>query len=116
MTETRTVSQTLIWKLVLNPMTGRTEEANLMAWSDDKDKLIKWYNEQLEAEPYRDPGISSFSGGETSWFKVFKKGSQLEWCNPCDLESPSHYGQGLFNEWVDNDAIPNIPSHFYRVW
>ena len=41
----------------------------------------------------------------------------LEWYNPMDNEEgyPNHYGQGLQNEWVDLDVLPNITVG-YRVW
>lgn len=118
MIETRQVTQVMVWKLILNPMRSNTEASNLVAWSDDKDKLLNWYKSQL-VEPYSDNGITSFEchGDSHNWYKVFAKGSQLEWYNPMDNEEgyPNHYGQGLQNEWVDVEVLPNITVG-YRVW
>jgi hypothetical protein len=118
MLETRQVTQVMVWKLILNPMRANTEASNLVAWSDDKDKLLNWYKSQL-VEPYTDNGSPSFEchGESHNWYKVFAKGSELEWYNPMDNEEgyPNHYGHGLQNEWVDIDILPNI-SVGYRVW
>lgn len=104
--ETRTVQQVLIHKLIMNPMTGRTEDANLVAWSTDKNSLINWYNNELESEPYSDG----------NWHKTFKKESHLEWYNPIyDLEKLDHYGQGVQKEWVNEEFLPNIESRFLRI-
>ena len=85
MVETRIVEQVLVWKLILNPMTERTEAAELVAWSDDKEKLMSWYNSQL-VEFYRDD----------NWGKTFSKGGILEWYNPMyqngEIDS---FGHGL---------------------
>jgi len=118
MVETRQVEQILIWKLILNPMRANTEASNLVAWSDDKEKLLNWYRSQL-VEPYSDNGSPSFEchGDTHNWHKVFAKGSQLEWYNPMDNEEgyQNHYGHGLQNEWVDVEVLPNITVS-YRVW
>jgi len=118
MVQQRQISQTLIHKLVLNPMRSNTENSILVAWSDCKDKLINWYNSQKAPEPYTDNGSPSFEcqGDSHSWYKVFSKGTELEWFNPADsLDNPNRYGQGIQEEWVDDTIIPNITVGF-RVW
>jgi hypothetical protein len=111
MVETRQVTQVMVWKLILNPMRANTEASNLVACSDDKDKLINWYKSQL-TEPYSDNGSPSFEchGDSHNWYKVFAKGSQLEWYNPMSPDcTVNHYGQGLQSEWVNEDILSNIP-------
>ncbi len=114
-TRQKTITQVLIWKLVLNPMTARTEAAELVAWSDDKDKLIEWYRSQM-VEPYVETNLSSlgFHGKDYKWHKTFAKNSKLEWYNPTfDDGSISSYGHGLHSEWIDEDALWRI--NYYRV-
>lgn len=116
--ETRTITQVKVWELILNPMRSNTESCDLVAWSDDRDKLLQWYKSKI-VEPYTDNGSPSFEchGSSHNWHKVFEKGSELEWYNPMDSEEgiPNHYGQGLQSEWVDEDSLPNIHDG-YRVW
>ena len=116
MIETRTIEQVLVWRLVLNPMRSNTEAAAIVAWSDDKEKLLNWYSSQM-VEPYSDNGSPSFEchGDSHNWHKVFAKGSVLEWYNPMNqLDGPpNHYGHGLHSDWVDEDLLPQI--NLYRV-
>jgi len=111
MIQTRTITQVLVWKLILNPMTSNTESSELVAWSDDKDKLLEWYNNHI-VTPYTENGHSTFECHGTShdWYKTFEKGSILEWYNPMSPDGTvNHYGQGLQCEWVNEDILPNIP-------
>lgn len=117
MVETRTITQVLIWKLILNPMRSNTEYSDLVAWSDDRDKLLGWYESQI-VDPYVDEGSPSFEchGSSHNWNKCFAKGSVLEWYNPVNVhDSPNHYGQGLLSEWVDMEILPDINVGF-RVY
>lgn len=106
MVETREITQVLIWKLILNPMCERTEAATLVAWSDDKEKLIQWYKSQL-VEPYTD----------SNWHKVFAKNGVLEWYNPTNIESDGldHWSHGITNEWVNQDILESV-NVGYRVF
>lgn len=98
MIQKRVVTEVLIFKLVLNPITDRTESARLVAWSDEKQKLVDWYN-SLKVEPYRD----------NNWYKTFLSGSPLEWYNGLiDLESISYLGHGIHEEWVEESILENI--------
>lgn len=119
MIEIRTNSQTKLWKLALNPMRENTESTQFIAWSDDKQKLIEWYNSQVE--PSTEYGSPSFEchGDTHLWHKSFKVGGPLEWYNPLDnpIDNPAsinHYGQGISSEWVNDDIILTIHSP-YRV-
>lgn len=72
--------------LFLNPMTGRMEERNAVAVSDNPAVLQRILDE-CRCEPYQDKG--DYYGSEKAWNKSFKKGSELEWFNP-----PEHCGDG----------------------
>jgi hypothetical protein len=105
--ETRQVTETKIYKLVLNPMRDNTEQGSLVAISFDKQKLIEWHNRQLATEPYTDNGSPSFEchGDSHNWHKSFIKGGELEWFNPCDnFNEPNHWGHGISEEWVQEGA------------
>lgn len=99
-------------------MRSNAETSNLVAWSDDKDKLLNWYRLHL-VNPYIEYGDPSFEthGHSHSWHKVFAKGSPLEWYNPMDFEdgTPNCFGQGLYSEWVDMENLPHI-NIGYRIY
>lgn len=114
--QTRQITETLIYKLILNPMRGNTESANIVAISYDKQKLIDWYNNEFAPESYTDEGSPSFEchGDSHPWHKTFKKGSVLEWYNPCsNINEQDHYGQGIGEELVMQEALINPP--FFMV-
>jgi hypothetical protein len=125
MVETRNIEQTLIHKLIMNPMMGNTESSTLIAWSDDRDKLINWYNDQFADEPYCTVGENSFPAkgdfpaqysGQHKYYKVFKIGSLLEWYNPIDgFEETNHHGQGIQIEWVDTYNLVHIGKFHFRI-
>lgn len=113
MIQKRTITQVLIFKLVMNPMRGNTENSHLVAWSDDKEKLIEFYNNE-KVTPYIDNGTPSFEchGDSHNWYKSFKNGSPLEWYNPIDdFDTENRYGQGIIEEWVDENILPNIVGY-----
>lgn len=90
-------------------MRGNTENSTLLAISYEKDKLIDWYNSQLATEVYEEVGSPSFEvhGDSHRWHKAFKTGSPLEWYNPCYNFEPNHFGQGISEEWTNEEAIRN---------
>ena len=79
-------------------MRGNTEECELVAWSENKEVLLKWYNAQ-KVEPYVDIGRPSFSchGSTHHWHKTFAKGGPLEWFNPMHHQDGevSRFGSGI---------------------
>lgn len=100
-------------------MKGNTENSTVVAVSYEKQKLIDWYNSLLAPEPYKDNGkvsfprkrnIDGYSNASHSFHKVFIKGSELEWYNPCDsFKGPDRNGQGLSFQWVEEgDITPSI--------
>jgi hypothetical protein len=107
MTQTRTVTETLFYLLVLNNMTGNTEGATLVAMSDDRERLVNWYNEQMAPELVKEEGKPSFpSHGEShTWHKTFKVGGPLEWYNPADLDKVNHYGHGIQEQWCQEENV-----------
>ena len=105
--ETRQITQVKVYKLVLNPMRGNTENASMMAIALDKQKLLQWYESQKAPAPFVEAGSGSFEchGGSHNWHKTFNSGSPLEWCNPMDSIEPNHYGHGIQEEWVTEDSL-----------
>lgn len=109
--ETRNITEVKIYKLVLNPMRGNTENSVLVAIAYDKVKLAQWYNDQIATENYVDVGEPSFAchGDSHHWHKTFKQGGHLEWYNPCsNLEEPDHYGHGIQWEWTTQESIDSF--------
>ena len=99
--EARNVTELRLYKLILNPMTDRAEAGQIVAISGDYDKLVQWYHSQLASEPYRDG----------QWYKVFTKGSPLEWFNPAgtlELNNPGLFGHGIRDEWVAESVYYNV--------
>lgn len=121
--ETRQITQIKIWKLVLNPMAGNTEDASLMAISDSRDKLLDWYRNEFAAVPYDSIGESYFPAkgdfpenfeAQHNYHKVFKQGSRLEWMNPMYSEDElGNYGHGISWEWASEDTLSEI--NIFRI-
>jgi hypothetical protein len=81
------------YALLLNDMRSpNIENISVIRVSDDKQELIDWYKEQEAEQPWRDG----------KWGKHFKKGSELEWCNPCNLDLINDYFGGI---WVVNNDV-----------
>ena len=100
--QTRKIIQVMVFALHLNPVTARCEDTCMVAASDDRDKLIAWYESQLAEKPYRD---------EDGYLKVFAKGSPLEMFNPIhesEFEGRDIFGHGIEHAWIDLDCIGRI--------
>ena len=106
MKETRTVTQVKIWKLIMNPVWDRLESRQIVVWSDDKEKLVNYYN-QSKVEPYQE---ESGRGGGHKWYLNFSPTSFMHKFNPLDTPSldPNDWGHGIFWEWVDSEIIDGI--------
>lgn len=105
--ETRITTEVRIFVLVLNTF-GRAEEGEAVAVSDDYDRLVDWYLNQFADDSYRDGGF----------YKTFKKGSKIEYNNPCGsvvLNNLNHFGQGIHDEWVSEDKYINIKNVYNFV-
>ena len=103
--ETRIFREVKIYKLVLNSMSERMEQSEIVAISCDLTLLQNWYYEQFASFPYHDNGRN----------KVFKRGSPLEWFNPCEDEAiklgkKGCWGHGIVEEW-----IPEVELDIYKL-
>lgn len=106
--ETRVVEEVRVYVLVCNPVTDRAEEGHVCAISTNYDALVRWYREQLAAEPYRDG----------SFLKRFRRNSDLEWYNPIrssKLNAPDPFGHGIKDQWVKMDDLHKLRHRFTFV-
>ena len=86
-----------VWKLILNHMKDSIEKGDVVAWSEDKNILLKWYNSN-RTKPYVEI-IDYGRFGIKHWNKTFAKESILEWYNAMnDDGTPNIYGHGLHYE------------------
>jgi len=116
--ETRQIEEVKVWGLILNPLKENTENGNVVALAYEKQKLIDWYNSLLAPEPYEDKGevnfpskgdFGGYSNPNHTFYKVFIKGSELEWFNPCDMDVLNDFGHGLNFQWMqEKDINPSI--------
>ena len=117
----------MIYVLLLNPMQGRAEDADPVAWSENREALVQFMKEQLNGEPYVEvafkyqahdtdqaaqmsgPYVETIDGYE--WHKVFAKGSPLEWYNP-----PAE-GRGIIalEGYVTNGIPYHVPTPITKL-
>lgn len=105
--ETRTVEEARIYVLVLNTF-GSAESGEIVAVSDNYIRLVDWYRSQFADKPYRENG----------WLKTFKKGSPIEYNNPCgsvELNDVNHWNHGIHNEWINLASIADIQNRYNWV-
>lgn len=105
--ETRTVQECRIYVMVLNTF-GSSKSGEIAAVSDDYIRLVDWYKAQFADEPYREDG----------WYKVFKKGSPIEYNNPIyniELNDVNHWNHGIHDEWVPLNSIQDIKNRYNFV-
>jgi len=87
--ETRSINQIKIWKLMLNRMTGKAEQVDIVAMSTDRQKLSEFY-ESKKVGIYKDD----------IWNKQFEKGSLIEWFND------TTWDQDMFQyEWISEEQF-----------
>lgn len=114
--ETRTKTEYEVFFLMLNPMRYQAEAWQCVAISDDRQKLIDWYN-SLKVDLYIEECESNFNSGLQAFRKVFKKNSPLEWMNPCSESFvPSHFGHGITKHWVDEETLRNLKHTNYCLF
>ena len=103
--EIRTINQIKIHYLVMNPMADRTEASQIVVMSDDKQRLINYYTDNM-VEPYDDGRFR----------KVFRKNTPLEWYNPITLDGYlDHWGHGMKSEWVDEMNFPDVKNKYFFI-
>lgn len=119
--EIRQSTEYKIWILELANMHGQVDKARCIAIFDEYQKLKDWYNSQLSEQPYKDKGYNSYTGNnDYEYHKVFKKGSPLEWYNPCSTLEEQNYQDrsfgGVGSQWVDwYPSRENInPSYLFN--
>ena len=102
--ETRQITQGHIYFIVLNNMYGTAENQEIVAMSDDKDKLIELYKNNLLplGERYHDEG---------GMYRSFVKGIFHDY-NPPMYEEVY---ECLKDSWVPIDEIEQAKSKFYFV-
>lgn len=96
--------------IVLNPMTGNTENAQQFGTFETLEQAIEFYNSQI-VEPYADQGPDVFNGGTKEYRKVFKQGGPLEWMNPltdAEFQQPNQFGHGFHEVVVRFDNIQRL--------
>ena len=105
--ETRQITQVRLYVLILNTF-GSAESGCIVAVSDDYQRLVTWYQSQFADEPYREDG----------WYKIFKKGSPIEYNNPCgsiELNDTNYWNHGIHDEWVLVDDLDIIRNRYLYV-
>ena len=103
--ETRQKTEYKIYVLNLANMHGGVDGSEAVALFDDIEKLKSYYTSQLADSPYTDTPSKDSYGQTHSWYKVFKKGSDLEWFNPAHDLSVRSYQEvgfgGVTENWTD---------------
>lgn len=110
--ETRDVTEVRLFALIMNNVHDRAEGCELVAVSDDYQKLVNWYNSQKAEKPYRSEYDNNM------YYKVFKEGSELEYFNPLfslGLNEMSPFGQGIKDEWVNIEQLSSIRSRLLFI-
>lgn len=108
--ETRTKQEIKIYRLILNPITGRTEEGVLVALAYSAQALMNYHNEELESTVYKEPAGAEARYENTEWTKCFKKGGPLEWYNRHENWGDNRHNQGITFEWVEESIVKNLIS------
>jgi hypothetical protein len=101
-----------MWVLQLNPMTDRFERVDPVAVADTPQALEQFLVDQTAPEPYQDG----------NYYKVFRKGSVLEWYNPplgghVGFNVPAIFDIGTAEDWADRarKEFDAITSQLYRL-
>jgi hypothetical protein len=104
--EKRTIEQTKIYYLVMNPVTDRAESGRIAMMSYDRDKLISTYQSE-RVEVYSDDRFR----------KSFRQGGPLEWFNPLySMEGSDTFGHGLQIDWVDSENVETIIRKYHFIY
>ena len=103
--ETRSVEQTKIYFLVMNPVTDRAESGNIVLVSTSRDSIINFYNNE-RVETYSDDRFR----------KSFRQGGPFEWYNLLyDFNNVSHFGHGIKEEWVLSSELSQIQGRYLFI-
>ena len=103
--EIRTIEEVRVYVLILNTF-GDAEEGEVVAISNDYNKLVSWYKDQFNPEgEYRENG----------WIKTFRKGSLIEYNNPCsslELNDTYPFGHGIHDEWIPIEQFYSLGNRY----
>ena len=105
--ETREITQVRLYVLILNTF-ATAKSGRIVAVSDDYQRLVAWYQSQFADEPYREDG----------WYKTFKKGSPIEYNNPCvsvELNDVNAWNHGIHDEWIPIENLDEVRNSFFYV-
>ena len=96
-----------MFALFLNPVTGKAEQYNCVAFSQDEAALRQWLTEQTAPEPYKDD----------SFIKTYKKDSVLEMYNPPQMDGENTFGvlEGICQVMSESDMKKYL-FDFARNW
>ena len=104
--ETRTIMQYRVYGLLLNDMRGCYEYQHLVAIASRYEALAD-YLQMNRVEPYYDEnGGSDDYGNSHSYYKVFAKGSPLEWYNDFDQNG------AILDKWVTEEQFADLRSGY----
>jgi hypothetical protein len=104
--EKRTIEQTKIYYLVMNPVTDRAESGRVAMMSYDRDKLISTYQSE-RVESYSDDRFR----------KSFRQGGPLEWYNLLwNMEQTDSFGHGLHTDWVDSENVETLIKKYHFIY
>lgn len=108
MPEYRSIQQVKLFLLVMNPMMGRAEDGEIVAISDDYNRLTSFYQSALMNEPVR---------SADNFLHFFSEESPLYWFNTINSLEPDAdtiFGHGIHTAWQNVDDLPNIQSRY--IW
>ena len=115
--ETKTITVIKLYFLHLHPRKIRNKSfTEIVAASTDYQKLVDWYNAQLNPEGPETVVFNDTIDSGGSWLKYFKNGSPIEWYNPATtlkLKDPSFDGHGINAQWVNVEEF-NALKKFYK--
>ena len=110
--ETREVTEVRIFVLVLNAIYDRCEDGAIVAFSDDYNRLVNWFIDQLADEPYR------LEEENNRYLRRFKNDSPLRNYNPpysLALNETDHFNHGIHDEWIGLDNLDRTKNRFRFV-
>ena len=101
--ETRQITQAHIYFLTLNCVYDRCEGRDIVAVSDEHQKLVDLFQAQLlpMEKRYRD---------DHGMYRSFEKGPLYDYNPPYDM------GEEVRDEWVDIEEVGRIQSRYHWVY
>lgn len=112
--ETKTITFVKLYFLHLHPRKIINKSfTEIVAASTDYQKLVDWYNDQLNPEgPVAVVCNGIFS--KSIWLKHFKDGSPIEWYAPAPIELKVSRidSPGIVDEWMTMEEFNSIRKNF----